>query len=212
MHRILTARTTAATERERRWAFPPRPRALVNQPTATSLGGGRGWTRAVVMLLAVIAAAGQVGCGSVTGAGAGGDCAPQPTTIGPRDPRPGPTGAAGSASVPPHTAPPPPAPTPPAPLPTPVNGRVVLTAVNTGQTIVVPADTVIEVRLEPVSGSVWTLPETSDSRALPRLSASGACDTVKVATFRAVGDGEISATRPHGDAQARLIVTIRVAG
>jgi hypothetical protein len=80
------------------------------------------------------------------------------------------------------------------------------------QTVVVPADTLIDVRLEPVSGSVWTLPESSDPQALPRLSATGACDTVKVATFRAVGGGEIIATRPHGDAEARLIVTIRVAG
>jgi hypothetical protein len=89
---------------------------------------------------------------------------------------------------------------------------VALTAANTGQTIVVPAGTVIEVRLEPVSGSVWTLPESSDPQALPRLSASGACDTVKVATFRAIGDGEINATRPHGDAVGRLVVTIRIAG
>lgn len=87
-----------------------------------------------------------------------------------------------------------------------------LTAGDTGQTIVVPADTVIEVRLEPVSGSVWTLSETSDPQALPRLSASGACDAVKVATFRAVGGGEISATRPHGDAVGRLVVTILIAG
>jgi len=80
------------------------------------------------------------------------------------------------------------------------------------QTIVVPANTVIEVRSEPVSGSVWTLPESSDPQALPRLSASGACDALKVAMFRAVADGEISVTRPHGDAEARLIVTIRVTG
>jgi hypothetical protein len=33
-----------------------------------------------------------------------------------------------------------------------------------------------------------------------------------VATFRAVGGGEISATRRHGDAVARLAVTIRIAG
>jgi hypothetical protein len=89
---------------------------------------------------------------------------------------------------------------------------VALTAANTGQTIIVPADTVIEIRLEPVSDSVWTLPESSDPRALPRLSASGACDALKMATFRAVADGEISATRPQGDAEARLVVTIRIAG
>jgi hypothetical protein len=133
-------------------------------------------------------------------------------TSQPRGPRTGPDGAAGSASVPRHSAPPPsPTPSPPPP-PTPVDGRLALTAANTGQTIVVPTATMIEVRLEPVSGSIWTLPESSDPHALPRLSTSGACDTVKVATFRAVGDGEISATRPRGDAEARLIVTIHVTG
>ena len=190
----------------------PHTAALVSRPTTTSHGGNRGWAWAVVMLLAVLAAAGQVGCASTTGTGVGGDCAPAQTTNEQRGPRPGPTAAGGSTSVSSHAAPPPPAPSPPAPLPTPVNGRVVLTAANTGQTIVVPAGTVIEVRLEPVSGSVWTVPETSDPQALPRLSASDTCDTVKVATFRAVGGGEISATRPHGDAQARLIVAIKVSG
>jgi hypothetical protein len=55
-------------------------------------------------------------------------------------------------------------------------------------------------------------PRAPIRRRLPRLSASGACDAVKMATFRAVSGGEISATRPHGDAEARLIVTIRVTG
>jgi hypothetical protein len=166
------------------------------------------------MLLAVLVAGGQVSCGSATGTGAGGGCGQAPTTSQPRHQRTGETGSAGgSASVPARSAPPPTAAPSPRPAPpTPVDGRLALTAANTEQTIVVPAGTVIEVRLEPVSGSVWTLPESSDPRALPRLSASGACDTVKVATFRAVAGGEISATRPNGDAEARLIVTIRVAG
>ena len=188
---------------------PPRPRASVSTHR-----GVRGRARVVVVLLALLAAGGQVSCGSATGtgAGAGEDCGQAPMTSQPPDPRTGLTGAGGSASIPRHSAPPPTLPPSPPPAPTPVNGRVALTAANTGQTIVVPADTAIEVRLEPVSGSVWTLPDSSDPRALPRLSTSGACDPVKVATFRAVGGGEISATRPHGDAQARLIVTIRVAG
>jgi hypothetical protein len=165
------------------------------------------------MLLAVLAAGGQVSCGSAAGTGAGGGCGQAPTTSQPRHQRTGEVGSAGgSASVARHSAPPPIAPSPPPAPPTPVDGRVALTAANTLQTIVVPANTVIEVRLEPVSGSVWTLPESSDPQALPRLSASGACDAVKVATFRAVAGGEISATRPQGDAEARLIVTIRVTG
>ena len=57
---------------------------------------------------------------------------------------------------------------------------------------------------------MWTVPESSNPQTLPRLSASGPCDTVKTATFRAVGDGEIDATRPHGDAIGRLVVTFRV--
>lgn len=166
----------------------------------------------LVVLLTALAVGGQISCGSTTDTGAEADCEQTPTTSQPGSPRTGPTGAAGSASVPRHSAPPPPAPSPPLPPPTPVDGRVALTAANTGQTIVVPADTVIEVRLEPISGSVWTLPESSDPQALPRLSASGECDTVKEATFRAGGGGEINATRPHGDAVARLVVTVRVAG
>jgi hypothetical protein len=167
--------------------------------------------RVVVLLLIVLAAGVQVACGSTSDSGD--DCGRSPTASQPRTPRTGPTGAAGSTPIPRHSAPPPTAVPSRPPLPTPVNGRLSLTAANTGQTIVVPANTVIDVRLEPVSGSVWTVPESSDAQALPRLSASNACDTVKEATFRAVaGSGEISATRPHGDAEGRLIVTIRVAG
>jgi hypothetical protein len=88
---------------------------------------------------------------------------------------------------------------------------VSLTAANTGQTIVVPGETMIDVRLEPVSSSIWTVPESSDPQALPRLSASDACDTVKEATFRAVsGNAVISASRPNGDARAQLLVTVRI--
>lgn len=195
MHRVLTARVGLRR---------PEP------PSAITRGGDRGRARVLAVLLAVLTAGGQVACGSATGTSAGGTCGQAPMTSQPRGPHTGPAGAAGSASAPRHSAPPP-GPAPPAPPPpTPVDGRVALTAANNGQTIVVPATTVIEVRLEPVSGSVWTLPESSDPRALPRLSASGACDTVKVATFRAVNSGQISATRPQGDAEATLNVTIRV--
>jgi hypothetical protein len=168
------------------------------------------------MLLAVLAAGGQVSCGRATDTGAAGDCVQARTTSPPRShprgPRTGPAGAAGSARVLPHSAPPPAAAPSLPPPPTPVHGRLALTAANTLQTIVVPADTLIDVRLEPVSGLVWTLPESSDPQALPRVSASGACDTVKTATFRAVRGGEIIATRPHADSEARLLVTVRVAG
>jgi hypothetical protein len=166
----------------------------------------------VGLLLAMLAAGGQVACGHATGTDTSGSCGQAPMTSQPRRPHTGPTGAAGSASVPRHSAPPP-SPSPsPSPPPSPVDGRLALTAANSGQTIDVPAATVIEVRLEPVSSSIWTVPESSDPQALPRLSASDACDTVKVATFRAVNGGQIIATRPQGDAEARLVVTIRVTG
>jgi hypothetical protein len=170
--------------------------------------------RVVLILLAVLAAGGQVSCGPATDLSAA-DCGQPTMTSRPRefhDPRNGPAGGAGSASVPGRLAPPPAPASPPLPPPEPVNGRVALTAANAGQTIVVPAGTVIEVRLEPVSGSMWTVPESFDPQALPRLSASIDCDAVKAATFRAVSTSGIVATRPHGDAQAQLIVTVRVTG
>lgn len=190
---------------------PPRPHSVESRPASSTHDGTRGRARVIVILLVVLGAGGvQVSCGSETDTGA--DCGQTPTTSQPRNPRTGGTGSAGgSASVPRGSAPPPSAARPPPP-PTPVNGRLALTAANTLQTIVVPAGTVIEVRLEPVSGSVWTLPESSDPQALPRLSASDPCDAVKVATFRAVSEGEISATRPIAHALAALTVTIRVAG
>ena len=126
-------------------------------------------------------------------------------------PRGGPTGGPGSVSQAPHTAPPPTVP-PSKPAPAVVNGRVSITAANAGQTIVVPAGTLIDVRLEPISGAVWTVPESSDPQALPRLSASGPCDTVKTATFRADGDGRIDATYPYGDADGILFLTVRIDG
>ena len=50
------------------------------------------------------------------------------------------------------------------------------------------------------------------SGALGSAESERGTACVTVATFRAVGGGEISATRPHGDAVARLVVTIRIAG
>jgi hypothetical protein len=91
----------------------------------------------------------------------------------------------------------------------PAGGRVVVTAVNTRQTIAVPAGTLVEVRLEPTDGVRWTVPESSDPHALPRLSASGPCDAVKVATFRADGSGQITAEQPHGDAVAEFVITVQ---
>jgi hypothetical protein len=171
----------------------------------------------VLRLLTAVVVCGTgalVSCGAGPGseAGAGGACGQPPVTHPAPTPRTGAMGSAGgSARVKPGTSPPPTV-KPPRPAvvsPTPVNGRVALTAANTTQTIVVPRGTVIDVRLEPVSGAVWTAPESSDHRALPRLSASDACETVAMASFRAQGQGEIRATRPHGDAEAIFVVTIR---
>jgi hypothetical protein len=87
----------------------------------------------------------------------------------------------------------------------------VLTAADTRQTVVVPPATVILVRLEPVDGTRWTVPESSDPHALPRLSASGACADVKEATFRADASGWITATRPYGPIEFAFNVTVQVA-
>jgi len=166
-------------------------------------------------VLAVLATLGPVSCGSATDHRDNGGCGPTSVSGRPPEaggPRRGSTGAAGSASLAPHSAPPPTARREPSPTPTVVDGRIAVTAANTGQTVVVPAGTLIDVRLEPVSGAVWTVPVSSDPHALPRLSASGPCDAVKTAIFRAVGDGEIDATRPHGDAVGRLVVTVHIGG
>lgn len=172
---------------------------------------GRGRASVLPVVLALLAALGTAACGSNTNPHGNPDCGPG-TTDGPvttRVLRGGPTGGPGSVSQAPHTAPPPTVP-PSRPAPTPVNGRVAITAANHGQTVVAPPGTFIDVRLEPVSGAVWTVPESSDPQALPRLSASGACDPVKTATFRADGDGRIEATHPQGDAVAGMVVTVRV--
>jgi len=182
----------------------------VHRILTTRLRPGSAARRSLILILLTV---GLASCSSAPDTHDAADCGRtsttgrQPVTSGPRG---GPTGAAGSASQAPHSAPPPTAPPQPTPTPTLVDGRVTLTAANTGQTIVVPAGTLIDVRLEPVSGATWTVPESSSSQTLPRLSASGPCDAVKTATFRAVGDGEIDATRPHGDAIGRLVVTVRV--
>ena len=199
MHRFLTARIGRGCGEDRRWALLP-----ARVPVAA-------------MLVAVLAVSGLVSCSSPTDTDESGDCgqmSPTPRSMKgqPREQLSGPPGGAGSASVARHSAPPAAAASPLPSPPTPVDGRVALTAANALQTIVVPANTMIDVRLDPVSGSVWTLPESSDPQALPRVSASGACDTVKVATFRAVRDGQINATRPQGDALVGLMVSIRVAG
>jgi hypothetical protein len=183
-----------------------RQRALTSRSRSV-LYGRRGGRRAVALVLTLLAASAQAACATTDTAA---NCAKTPANSQPREPRTGPTGGPGSAPQSGHQAPPPkfsPSPSPP----TPVNGQLSLTAANTGQTIAVPADTMIDVRLEPDSGVSWTVPETSDPHALPRLSASDPCDTVKEATFRAVqGNAMISATRPNGDAKAQLRVTIRV--
>jgi hypothetical protein len=103
------------------------------------------------------------------------------------------------------------APSPALPPPTPASGRLVLNAADSRKEIVVPPHTVVEVRLDPVDGSQWTVPESSDPHALSRLSASGGCDIARVAIFRADATGQITATRPTGDAVMVFKVTIRVA-
>jgi hypothetical protein len=166
-------------------------------------------------LLLVLGTGALLSCGAWRPAptGSGGDCSQtQPTNGPPYTRASGPPGSGGgSAAVTPGQAPQPgpPSPAPPLPAPAPDGRRVVVTAVNTRQTIAVPAGTLVEVRLEPTDGVQWTVPESSDPHALPRLLASGPCDAVKAATFRADGSGQITAEQPHGDAVAEFVVTVQ---
>jgi hypothetical protein len=173
--------------------------------------------RPAVLLLAVLAAGGQVACAPDGGSSAGGACGTPALTAGAYRPHlnlPGrrPGGGPGRALITPHVAPPAPAVPSRPPLPSLVAGRVMVSVANSSQTIVVPPGTLVEVRLDPDSGTAWTVPESTDPRALPRLSASGVCDTVKTATFLARGAGEILATAPHGEVDRSFAVTIRVTG
>jgi hypothetical protein len=77
----------------------------------------------------------------------------------------------------------------------PTNGHVLLTFDNHGQIITVPRGTIIEVALENFSYGPWSVPQTSDTKTLPRLTASSQCDSVLRATFRAFGNGTIEARR-----------------
>ena len=206
MRRVLTTSLRPVVGGSADGALPPRLRLTTPR---------RGRVRALLALLAMLAALGPAACGPASNTHGNTDCGPTsagsrlPKTRGPHS---GPTGGPGSASQAPHTAPPPTAPPSKPPPPTPVDGRVSITAADAGQTIVVPAGTLIDVRLEPVSGAIWTVPESSDPQALPRLSASGSCDAVKTATFRADGDGQIEATHPQGDALGGLVLTVRIGG
>jgi hypothetical protein len=161
-------------------------------------------------LLAVGVAVAFVSCGWSGSAAVSGCGAPSTMSAAPRANGPG--SAGGSARQTPGTAPPPAPSSPAAPPPTPSGGSLLLTAANSRQTVKVPAGTVVEVRLEPVDGSHWTVPESSDPRALPRMSASGPCDPVATAAFRADGTGRIEASRPVGDAAVRFVIDVVVSG
>ncbi len=205
VHRVLTIGLGPATGGSADGALPHR------LPVTTPR---RGQVPALLALLAMLAL-GPAACGSASNIHDNANCGQTSTSSRlpkARGPRTGPAGGSGSASQAPHTAPPPTAPPSKPPPPTPVNGQISITAANAGQTIVVPAGTLIVVRLEPVSGAMWTVPESSDPHALPRLSASGPCDAVKTATFRADGDGAIDATHPQGDALGGMVLTVRISG
>src|SRR5262245_32798537 len=143
--------------------------------------------------------------------GAGAGCTPTPPPVGPPPGRSAGLGSGGgSERQTARQAPLAELPTPiPAP-PTPSGGRLVLTADDSPQTVTVPRGTIIEIRLEPVDGAVWTVPKSSNPNALPRLSASGACDRGKVATFRAEGTGEIRAIQPSGGTRTDSLLLFRV--
>lgn len=67
-------------------------------------------------------------------------------------------------------------------------GHVRVTLAENHSTILVPVGTVIDVEL---SAEQWTLPVSSDSQRLPRLSASSSCDGIVRASFRVQGNGWI---------------------
>lgn len=67
-------------------------------------------------------------------------------------------------------------------------GHVRVTFVENRSTIIVPVGTVIDVEL---STQQWSLPVSSDSQKLPRLSASSSCDGIVRASFLVQGSGWI---------------------
>jgi hypothetical protein len=98
----------------------------------------------------------------------------------------------------------------PSATPVPINGRVLLTFDNHGQSITVPRGTIIEVALENFSYGPWSVPRSSDPKTLPRLTASSQCDPILRATFRALGNGAIEASRGNMELTQDFRVTIEV--
>jgi hypothetical protein len=67
-------------------------------------------------------------------------------------------------------------------------GHVRVTFAENRSTILVPVGTVVDVELRTQQ---WSLPVSSDSRTLPRLSTSSSCDGTIRGSFRVQGNGWI---------------------
>ena len=147
-----------------------------------------GWPGRAALVALTLALAALAGCGPAPST----TCSPGTVTL-PRLPESG--GAPGGQTVTPRPGglggSPQATPSPP----TAVNGRVVVSDAQNGQTVTVPPGTVIEVDLVTHVYGPWTVPQSSDPKTLPRLSGTAACDGTATATFRADGSGRISARR-----------------
>jgi len=132
-------------------------------------------------------------------------CVPQHTITAFVCPTIGQNKAAGSLS---------PEPFPPAPhassVPRVSDGRIILTTANFNQEVTVPKGTIVELALDNQSLGPWTVPQSSNPSAMPRLSASSRCVTPITAAFRATASAEIHAQRTNGEMTQEFKVSIQV--
>lgn len=85
-----------------------------------------------------------------------------------------------------------------------------LTETNFNQEVAVPKGTLVQVVLENESLGPWTIPQSSDSVAMPRLSASSRCVTPVIARFRTHGPATIRALRDNGEMSQEYKVSIKI--
>jgi len=85
-----------------------------------------------------------------------------------------------------------------------------LTEANVNQDVSVPRGTIVEVVLENRTYGPWSIPQGSDSAAMPRVASSSRCVSPVIATFRADGSATIRAMRGNGEFSQDYKVSIRV--
>ncbi len=148
-------------------------------------------------------------CVYCTPGGQSHNCAPATITL-PVVPAPASGGGPGGQVVTPLPGGTGPSPGTASPAPSLVGGRLVLSDEQNRQTFIVPRGTIVEVDLVTRSYGPWSVPEGSDTKRLPRLSGSAACDGTATATFRADGSAQITAVRGNREVTDRYIVSIVV--